>query len=57
MAVKNKEKEKKYVRYQEGADMYSMSVSTQTCMHTIKKTRIVAGFQEISINYTLKKEL
>ena len=44
MAVKNKEKEKKYVRYQEGSDMYSMSVSTQTCMHTIKKTRIVAGF-------------
>lgn len=30
MAVKNKEKEKKYVRYQEGADIYSMSVSTQT---------------------------
>lgn len=26
MAVKNNEKEKKYVRYQEGADMYSMSV-------------------------------
>lgn len=26
MAVKNNEKEKKYVRYQEGANMYSMSV-------------------------------
>ena len=26
MAVRNNEKEKKYVRYQEGADMYSMSV-------------------------------
>ena len=26
MAVKNNEKEKKYFRYQEGADMYSMSV-------------------------------
>lgn len=26
MAVKNNEKEKKYVRYQERADMYSMSV-------------------------------
>lgn len=26
MAVKNNEKEKKYVRYQEGADMYSMSL-------------------------------
>lgn len=26
MTVKNNEKEKKYVRYQEGADMYSMSV-------------------------------
>ena len=25
MAFKNNEKEKKYVRYQEGADMYSMS--------------------------------
>ena len=26
MAVRNNEKEKKYVRYHEGADMYSMSV-------------------------------
>lgn len=28
-------------------DMYSQIVSTQTWVHTIKKTRIVAGFQDI----------
>lgn len=26
MAIRNNDKEKKFVRYQEGADMYSMSI-------------------------------